>query len=1070
MSGLCRQEPSRRGPSGLASGSSGAGPSGAGSTRPVSPFARPVSPFARPVSPNEWLYLASPVPLTIQLVVEGVGTIERGDLERAVAVAGDACPGSRLVRSGRTWVDSGVAPPVRSGSVPGACSGAAGVDAAAVPMETTCDVLQADGTVVFRAGHGVMDGRGALRWATEVFRALRGEVASGATSPITDYALLDALGPTARRSSIPLRSHSPLRATDHRATPPGPAAHHPAPRFGLLRVAGTAAASKVRRSGGAARAGAAGWARRTLDGNHPGLVAKIAAAIGGSRYMVPVDLRRHDPDLDSTANLSLPIFLDGRPGDGWTDWHQRLLRALADRRELVSGTSELAAFRLPLSVVRPGLAALDALSRRTDRYACDALVSHLGRVDLAAFSTPDFAATTLYSVPVHAPLAPVSIVATEPAGRTELTLSYPDAPGMADRAAALLDQICDALVPATHRGWAGPVTEPSEDTVVDLFCRQAAATPDAIALTTPTRASLTPDALDAAQDVTYAELLRRAEAVAAALAARGAGPGSVVGLLADRSVAALAGLWGVLLAGAAYLPLDPAHPDTRIATLLADAARANANHPDSGPTHAHTGHPAAPAPAAVVCLTDRRNAARVARPLVIEDVPPATTRPRTPRPDDRAYVIYTSGSTGAPKGVQITHRSLMNYVTWASRLYRVDAGTRFALFTSLAFDLTGTAIFPPLLAGGSIALVPDEVSPATLRHVLHGCGANALKLTPAHLDLIGMLDLKATGFRTLVVGGEQLTTAVAARAREALGCRIVNEYGPTEATIGCVVHVFDGDTSAPAVPIGLPVDNTRAYLLDADRRPVAPGDPGELYLAGAQLTTGYLGRADDRFPQLADGSRAYRTGDLARLLPSGVLEYLGRADDQIKIRGHRVEPGEVEAALVGHPGVVRAAVVGRARPGSRDTVLCAYVVADCPPDELRPYLAERLPAHLVPSYLRSVDALPLTANGKVDVRALPDPFAAGFPAAYLARLDPIETAVARIWSRVLSVPVAGLGPDADFHSLGGDSLTMIEMIVSVGRTVVGPDGEAAFHDTVAALVDGPTLTRVAEAARQSVPA
>jgi len=997
-----------------------------------------VTGFQRPVSPNEWLYLAGArlaPPFAIQVVVEGQGRIEAGPLQRAVAVASSACPGARLVRRGRMWVDSGATPPVRA---VGTLDGELRRPLDPVEGPTGEVLLVGDATLVFRAFHGVMDGRGALTWAAEVFRALRGDAVSGAASPLTDYRLLDQLGAVGKRASLPLDSHSPLYA----GTPVGPGFH---------------------------------WLRRTLDGNHPGLVAKLAAAVAETcgqdraRFMVPVDLRRHSTSLASTANLSLPIFLDGRAGTPWTDWHQRLLRALTDKRELTSGTAERAAFRLPLRGLGAGLKAVDALSRRTDRHACTALLSHLGRVDLTTLSTAEFAATTVYSLPVHAPFAPVSFVATEPAGRTELAMSFSDGPGMAERASALLDHVCEALSPAAHRDWPGNSTArpyPAETTVVAQFRRQVAASPDAVALT----------GLDG--DVTYAELDRRSNAVALAVASCG---GGVVGLLADRSVAAMAGLWGILKAGAAYLPLDPANPDARISALLADAG-------------------------ATTCLASRRHAARVDGAVVLEDLPHSGQPVDESRPDDLAYVIYTSGSTGQPKGVQIEHRSLANYVTWATQLYRVDARTRFALFTSLAFDLTGTALFLPILAGGSIALVPDEVSPATLRHVLQGCGANTLKLTPAHLDLIGALDLTAigperpgagvtgperpgagitgperpgagvTGFRTVVVGGEQLTTAVATRAQQAFGpgCRIVNEYGPTEATIGCIVHVFRPGFGGAAVPIGLPVDNTQAFMLDADRRTVAPGEPGELYLAGAQLARGYLGRPEldrERFVHLADGTRAYRTGDLARLLPSGVLEYLGRADDQLKIRGHRVEPGEVEAALLAHPAVARAAVVGRRRPGSRDTVLCAYVVAGCDEDELRRHLAARLPRYLVPSYLRCVDALPHTVNGKVDVRALPD-LSAGVPGA-AADLDPTEAAVAEIWSRILAVPVGQVEKDADFHQLGGDSLSMIEMIVAVGHTVVGPVGEDAFHAELATLVGEPTLARVCAAvatARGAVPA
>ncbi|WP_052745675.1 non-ribosomal peptide synthetase [Allosalinactinospora lopnorensis] len=631
-------------------------------------------------------------------------------------------------------------------------------------------------------------------------------------------------------------------------------------------------------------------------------------------------------------------------------------------------------------------------------------------------------------------------------------MSCPDDPGAVEKAEDLLDRITEALSPPESRAWSGNDTDrpvPAA-TVTRLFRAQVQRSPDELALTGPDG------------DVSYAELDRHSDVVAAELAARGVGKGTVVGLLADRSAEALAGLWGILKAGAGYLPLDPHHPDSRTNWELDDSR-------------------------APLCLVQRPYASRITgcRTLVLDDLarsgaPPAP--PEAVEPGDLAYVIYTSGSTGRPKGVQVEHRSLVNYVTWASELYRVDADTRFALFTSLAFDLTGTAVFLPLLAGGSVALVPDDVSPVTLRAMIERSGANALKLTPAHLDLIGRLDLAPDGFRVLVVGGEQLRGPVAAQAARLFGpeCRIVNEYGPTEATIGCVAHVFDPDRDgvAPAVPIGTPVANMKSFLLDADRRFVPADGVGELYLAGAQLARGYLGRPDldrERFVRLADGTRAYRTGDLARILPSGVLEYLGRSDDQVKIRGHRVEPGEVAAALEEHPRVARALVTGRVG-GQGQTILCGYVVTDRAgqrPDVevLRAHLAERLPSYMVPTAIVCVPELPRTVNGKVDVHALPDPFAGqddpvGEPAEPAVR-DDVEEAVAKIWAEILRTDAARIGPDADFHRLGGDSVLFLAMLASVATTVVGSEGQEAFMVGLREMIRTPTLGRVCRTARRA---
>ncbi|MFF3460693.1 non-ribosomal peptide synthetase [Streptomyces sp. NPDC002730] len=889
-----------------------------------------------------------------------------------------------------------------------------------------CEVALVAGprpTVVFRAHHAVMDGRGLLSWASDVFRALRGEEPVGAPSPLYDLALLGELTDSsgvARRERQMANWRSPLA------------------RWG----SGT---------GRGADRCAAHWVRRTVDGAYPGLVAKTAAAIAdfsgaATRVMVPVDLRRHRPDLRSTANLSLPVFVEGRPGEPWEAWHERLLQALVDGRELAAG-EETALARLPLGVLGPLLRATDRATSALGRYPCSALVSHLGRIEPKDLRAPGFEAETAYSLPVQVPFTPVSFTALEFGSHTQLVMSHPGRlRGDTRGADALLATVCEVLSPAARRGplTAGPQRTEEPATLTAMLRRQIERTPDAVAL------------IGREGPISYAELDRRSDVVAAALRARGAGRGAVVGLLADRSVAALAGLWGALKAGAAYLPLDPNHPPARIAAVLADAGAALCLVGEE--------HKALPGHDVPVLVLDR---------LPTDGAEPA---PETTLPDDVAYVIYTSGSTGRPKGVLVEHRALVEYTHWATDRYGVDASTRFGLFTSLAFDLTGTAIFPPLLAGGSIALVPGEAGRHNLTELLTQLGVNALKLTPAHLELICALDVGPQNFRVLVVGGEQLRGPVAAQAQLVFGpgCRVVNEYGPTEATIGCVIHTFDPqcDADSPAVPIGVPVDNTQVYLLDASGRPAAPGEAGEVHLAGAQLARGYLHRPEldrERFFLLADGTRVYRTGDLARLSERGVLEFLGRVDDQLSIRGHRIEPGEVEAVLEQHPEVARAIVLGRPGRPDGEPVLCAYVSGTAEPDAVREHAARLLPSYLVPASVRLVEAFPQTVNGKIDVQALPEPF----DDAQVAVRDDrpqrafLELAVAEIWSQVLGTADLPIRPSDNFHHLGGDSLTLLIMLSQVADKLVGQTGGEVFQRALRDIIRAPTLERVCLAVREA---
>ncbi|MFD0782846.1 non-ribosomal peptide synthetase, partial [Micromonospora azadirachtae] len=517
---------------------------------------------------------------------------------------------------------------------------------------------------------------------------------------------------------------------------------------------------------------------------------------------------------------------------------------------------------------------------------------------------------------------------------------------------------------------------------------------------------------------------------------------------------AIGALWGVLKAGAAYLPLEPSYPPSRLGFLLDDAK-------------------------AALCLVQRPFVDRLGprRVIVIEDLPlaGAAPPPTLPAPTDLAYVIYTSGTTGRPKGVQVEHRNLVAYAGWALPRLQVDRNTRYAFFTSIAFDLGATAVFLPLLAGGSVELVPGEMTPPVLRRILEGGGVNALKLTPTYLDLINRLDVAPAGFRTVVVGGEQLSAAVAARAQRLFGpgCLIVNEYGPTEATIGCVVGNFDPDRdgSDGAVPIGEPALGSGVLLFDPDGRSTPAGAVGEIHLTGAQLARGYLGRPEldgERFVRLPDGTRAYRTGDLGRLRPDGLLEFVGRSDDQVKVRGYRIEPGEIATVLAEHPAVAHAVVLPH-MPARGQIRLHAYVTTQGPvtEDALRTHLAGLLPPAVMPARIAVLEEFPQTANGKVDT----DSLRALFPDdAVVPRLadgvDPTAEVVAGIWSQVLRTPVDATDLTADFHQLGGDSLTFLEMLDRVFRQISSATG-GDFLTVMREVTATPTLGTVCRVVRDA---
>ncbi|MFE2246561.1 amino acid adenylation domain-containing protein [Streptomyces lavendulae] len=467
--------------------------------------------------------------------------------------------------------------------------------------------------------------------------------------------------------------------------------------------------------------------------------------------------------------------------------------------------------------------------------------------------------------------------------------------------------------------------------------------------------------------LSYGELNTRANRLAALLRDHGAGTERIVALALPRSWSMLVAVLAALKSGAAYMPLDPDHPPERVARLLRDT-RADLLVGLTG-----TALPDEPA-TRYIALDD---------PDITELLESKPDFDPVQRPDPRhlAYVIHTSGSTGEPKGVMVEHGALATYVHRAERTYR-GAGEVAVWHTSSAFDGTVTTLFTPLLLGGCIHIASLSARQRTPSSHLRRTPCTFLKGTPSHLPLLNAAAPEFSPTQELVLGGETLTGAALARWRERHpDAAVHNVYGPTEATVNCTEHrIAPGEPLGPGpVPLGTPHSGVRVHVLDEHLRPVPLGTPGELHIAGPQLARGYFRRpalTAARFvpdPWGPPGSRMYRTGDIGRQRPDGLLEFVGRADHQVKLWGYRVELGEVEAALVARPEVHRAVVLLRDEiPGDR--YLSAYVVpepgAAVDPGELHGFLAGTLPAYMVPAEYLVREQLPLTPNGKVDRKAL----------------------------------------------------------------------------------------------------
>jgi amino acid adenylation domain-containing protein len=577
-------------------------------------------------------------------------------------------------------------------------------------------------------------------------------------------------------------------------------------------------------------------------------------------------------------------------------------------------------------------------------------------------------------------------------------------------------------------------------TCVDLLvAEQAARVPDAVAVECD------------GERLTFAELERRASCLGRHLRTLGVGPGVLVGIAVERSVELLVGLLGILKTGGAYVPIDPTYPQERQAYMLGDAA-------------------------VPVLVTQEPLLERVpvgsARPVCLdrdwdEIERAAEPEPKGPverDPEQLAYVIYTSGSTGQPKGVEVPHRALVNFLSAMRERPGLDADDILVAVTTLSFDIAGLELFLPLIVGGKVVIAPEGASadPRVLAELLASSGATVMQATPTTWRMLLESGWRGCPRLKALCGGEALPVAL---AHDLLDCGIElwNMYGPTETTIWSTVCRL---RVGKPVTIGRPIANTTLYILDSRLQPLPIGVPGELHIGGEGIARGYRNRPDltaERFlPNPFGSGRIYKTGDLARYLSDGTVEYLGRLDHQVKVRGFRIELGEIETLLGRHPAVARAVCV--ARDDGAGPELIAYIVPSGTPvsgARLRRYLSDRLPAYMVPSAIVSLPAFPLTPNGKIDRNAFPAP-----PRERMADNEAVpprtalEHELVRIWERVLGV--SPIGVTDNFFDLGATSLVAAQLFAEIEHELadalpLGAVFRAPTIEKLAALIETPEV-------------
>jgi len=573
---------------------------------------------------------------------------------------------------------------------------------------------------------------------------------------------------------------------------------------------------------------------------------------------------------------------------------------------------------------------------------------------------------------------------------------------------------------------------PHNKSIIELFEEQVKRTPDHYSVKFQQNS------------LTYRELNQRSDYVAHVLKDK-IMPQQVIAVIGERNPEIIIGILAILRVGGIYLPIDGHNPDERVNFIMKDSC-VNVLLSQESVIRRKSN-----------CVKNvlAENIIKLDS-IFVKDGPYShtdrTSYPHsfTSKPTDIAYIIYTSGTTGKPKGVAIKHKSLVNYICWAAEVYTQGESLDFALYTSIGFDLTMTSIFTPLITGNAVLIYTGWEKEPLIERIVDENQAGVIKITPSHLKIIKdkKISIENTNIKCIIVGGEEFESGLAEAIHKNFKEEIViyNEYGPTEATVGCMIHRYNpADDNFRTIPIGTPSGNNQIYVLDESGNPVPENGIGEIYIGGESIAKGYINHPEltaqkflnsckfKKIPNLTT-SFLFKTGDLARWIPDGKIQFLGRKDEQVKIRGFRIELGEIEQQLMSINEVTEAVVILKSHT-SGDNFLCAYVVStkDISTVQLQETLSIHLPDYMVPTLIIKVDSIPLTQNGKVNKHALPEP-QIETELEYVAPRNEKEKQLAEIWAEVLKIDISNIGIDSNFFEHGGHSLSGTLMLAKIKKT------------------------------------
>ncbi|NBI30765.1 non-ribosomal peptide synthetase [Chengkuizengella marina] len=589
------------------------------------------------------------------------------------------------------------------------------------------------------------------------------------------------------------------------------------------------------------------------------------------------------------------------------------------------------------------------------------------------------------------------------------------------------------------------VEYPKDKTIHELFEERVEKVPENIAVVLEDN------------HLTYSELNERANSLVRVLRNKGVVPDEIVGIMVENSIELIVGILGILKAGGAYLPIDPSLPQERIEYMLNDSNMK-------------------------ILLSQSEflesiDFQREVINLENEELYKCenSNLQKQVNSENLAYVTYTPDTTGKPKGVMVMNKGLVNYITWANKVYVRGDNIDFALYSSLSFDLTITSIFTPLVSGNRIVIYKQDDNETVIRKVFNEKRVQLVKLTPAHLEIIKDMDHSNSSITRLIVGGEELKTSLANSIHLNFkgNVEIYNEYGPTETVVGCMIYKYNFEKdNDKTIPIGKPADNINIYILDDNMKVLPIGVCGEIFIGGEGVAKGYLNRLELTEEKFVDnpfmnGTKLYKTGDLAKRLSDGNIEYMGRIDHQVKVKGYRVELGEIESNLLNY-GVIQEALVITREDKTESKYICAYIVAesDLNVSEIREFLSKQLPDYMIPSYFIQLEKMPLNPNGKIDRNGLPKPAGETNKGEYVSPNNEVQERLIEVWKEVLGV--SRIGIKDNFFALGGNSIKAIQIVTRANQeNIIISVKDVLSYPTVESIIENVDYIREKNQVSQS---